>query len=129
VLSTGSGDGAGVVQQYSYEIFSPPYLFKGARPTYNLSSSTMRYGVPFPVATPNGASIRTVTIIRAASSTHAFDMSERLNTLPFQAALDGQSLTVTPPAAARFAPPGPYLLFILNDKGVPSVAQTVLLGP
>jgi hypothetical protein len=129
VLSTGSGDGAGVVQQYSYEIFSPPYLFKGARPTYNLSSSTMRYGVPFPVATPNGASIRKVTIIRAASSTHAFDMSERLNTLPFQAALDGQSLTVTPPAAARFAPPGPYLLFILNDKGVPSVAQTVLLGP
>jgi hypothetical protein len=129
VLSTGSGDGAGVVQQYSYEIFSPPYLFKGARPTYNLSSSTMRYGVPFMVTTPNAASIRKVTIIRHASSTHAFDMGERLNTLSFQAALDGQSLTVTPPAAGRFAPPGPYLLFILNDKGVPSVAQTVLLGP
>jgi hypothetical protein len=129
VLSTGSGDGASVAQQYSYEIFSPPYLFKGVRPTYNLSSTSMRYGVPLTVSTPNAASIRKVTIIRHASSTHAFDMGERLNTLAFQAATDGQSLTVTPPAAARLAPPGPYMLFIVNDKGVPSIAQTLLLGP
>jgi hypothetical protein len=56
-------------------------------------------------------------------------MGQRLNTLPFQVAADGLSLTVTPPAAAKLAPPGPYMLFILNDKGVPSVAQTILLGP
>jgi hypothetical protein len=56
-------------------------------------------------------------------------MGERLNTLQFQVATDGLSLTVTPPAAARLAPPGPYMVFILNDKGVPSVAQTALLGP
>jgi hypothetical protein len=129
VLSTGSGDGGGGSQQYSYEIYSPPYLFKGARPTYNLSSSSMRYGVPLTVTTPNAVSIRKVTIIRFASSTHAFDMGQRLNTLSFQAAGDGLSLTVTPPAAGRLAPPGPYMLFIINDKGVPSVAQTVLLGP
>ncbi len=129
VLSSGSGDGAGVTQQLSYEIFSPPYLFKGARPTYNLSSSRIRYGVPFNVSTPNAAAIRKVTLIRLASSTHAFDMGERLNTLTFHAAADGQSLTVTPPAAGRLAPPGPYMLFIINDKGVPSVAQTLLLGP
>jgi hypothetical protein len=55
-------------------------------------------------------------------------MGQRLNTLAYQAAADGQSLTVTPPAAGRIAPPGPYLLFILNDKGVPSVAQTILLS-
>lgn len=129
VLSTGSGDGGGVVQQYSYEIFSPPYLFKGARPSYNLGSGTIRYNVPFTVTTADAASIRKVTLIRLASSTHAFDMGQRLNTLTFQAAANGQSLTVTPPEAARFAPPGPYRLFIINDKGVPSVAQTVLLGP
>lgn len=129
VLSTGSGDGGGVTQQYTYEIFSPPYLFKGARPTYNLASSSIRYGLPFSVTTPNAASIRKVTLIRLASSTHASDMGQRLNTLAFQAALDGQSLTVTPPAAGKLAPPGPYFLFIIDDKGVPSVAQTLLLGP
>ena len=56
-------------------------------------------------------------------------MGERLNTLTFQAAADGQSLTITPPSAGKLAPPGPYMLFIINDKGVPSVARTLLLGP
>jgi hypothetical protein len=128
VVSTGSGDGAGVPDQFNYEIFSPPYLFKGARPTYNLASTAVHYGQAFTVTTPNAASIRKVTIIRHSSTTHAFDEGQRLNTLSFMAAADGQSLTVTPPISGRRAPPGPYLLFILNDKGVPSVAQTILLS-
>jgi hypothetical protein len=128
VLTTGSGDGGGVTQQYSYQIFSPPYLFKGLRPTYNLGSTAMHYGQSFAVQTPNAASIRKVTIIRQTSTTHAFDMGQRLTTLAFQPAADGQSLTLTAPGSGRIAPPGPYLLFILNDKGVPSVAQTILLS-
>jgi hypothetical protein len=128
VLSTGSGDGGGATQQYSYEIFSPPYLFQGARPTYNLASTTMHYGQGFTVATTNAASIRKVSILRLTSTTHAFDQGQRLTTLSFVAAGDGQSLTLTPPASGRKAPPGPYMLFILNDKGVPSVAQTILLS-
>jgi hypothetical protein len=128
VLSTGGGDGGGVSDQLSYEIYSPPYLFKGARPTYDLPSTSMRYGEPLTVSTPDAAVIRKVIIIRHASSTHAFDMGQRLNTLSFEAAADGQSLTVTPPSSGRIAPPGPYLLFILNQEGVPSVAQTVLLS-
>lgn len=129
VLSMGSGDGGGGTQQYSYEIFSPPYLFRGARPTYNLASTAIHYGQAFTVTTPNAASIRKATLIRLASTTHAFDMGQRLNTLTFTAAADGQSLTVTAPASGRIAPPGPYMLFIVNDKGVPSIAQTVLLSP
>ncbi len=129
VLSAGSGDGGGVTPQYTYEIYSPPYLFKGARPTYSLGSGTIRYGAPFVVTTANAASIRKVTLIRLSSSTHAFDMGQRLNTLGFTAAADGQSLTVTAPTAGRLAPPGPYRLFIVNDRGVPSVGQTVLVGP
>jgi hypothetical protein len=128
VLSTGSGDGGGVTQQFSYEIFAPPYLFKGPRPSYNLASTDMRYGQPFTVVTPNAAAIRKVTLIRLASTTHAFDMGQRLNTLAFQVGADGQSLTLTPPASGRIAPPGPYMLFIINDRGVPSVAKTVLLS-
>jgi hypothetical protein len=126
VLSTGSGDGGGVTQQYSYEIYSPPYLFKGARPSYDLASTSMRYGQAFSVRTSDAASIRKVTIIRLPSTTHAFDMSQRLNTLDFQVSADG--LTVTPPAAGRIAPPGPYMLFLVNESGVPSVAQTVFLS-
>jgi hypothetical protein len=129
VLSTGSGDGGGTTQQFSYEIFSPPYLFKGERPTYNLASSAMHYGQPFSVTTADAASIMKVTIIRLSSTTHAFNAGQRLNTLSFVKAADGQSLTLTAPATGRKAPPGPYMLFILNDKGVPSVAQIILLSP
>jgi len=131
VLSTGSGDGSGVAitQQYSYEIFSPPYLFSGARPTYSLPSTQMHYGQPFTITTADASSTTKVTIIRLASTTHAFDAGQRLNTLAFQASADGQSLTVTPPAAGKIATPGPYMLFILNGNGVPSVGQTVLLSP
>jgi hypothetical protein len=128
VLFTGSGDGAGVPQQFNYEIFSPPYMFKGTQPTYNLQSTAMHYNTPFPVLTSNAASIRKVTLIRHSSTTHSFDEGQRLNTLTFAAAADGQSLTLTPPASGRVAPPGPYMLFIVNDKGVPSVAQTILLS-
>jgi uncharacterized repeat protein (TIGR02543 family) len=128
VLSTGSGDGGGVTQQYSYETFSPPYLFKGPRPTYDLASTAMRYGQPFTVSTPDAAGIRKVTLIRLASSTHSMDMGQRLNTLTYQASVNGQSLTLTPPASGRIAPPGPYQLFLVNEQGVPSVAQVVMLS-
>ncbi|MBA2459907.1 MAG: DUF1929 domain-containing protein [Gemmatimonadales bacterium] len=129
VLSTGSGDAGVATQQHTYEIFSPPYLFKGPRPTYNLPTTAMRYGQSFQVQTPHAAVIRKVTLIRLVSTTHAFDQGQRLNTLTFQAAADGQSLDLTPPASGRLAPPGPYMLFIINDKGVPSLAQTVVLSP
>jgi hypothetical protein len=132
VLVTGSGE-PGTTQK-NYEIFSPPYLFKGARPTYTLALP-MRFGrpyvvynQPFVVQTPNAASIRKVTLIRLTSTTHAFDMGQRLNTLSFTAAADGASITVTPPAAGKLAPPGPYHLFIVSDRGVPSVAEVVILG-
>jgi len=129
VLSTGSGDGGGVTSQKTYEIFSPPYLFKGARPSANLARNDMHYGQPFVVTTPNAASIRKVTLIRLAATTHTFDMGQRLNTLTYQVAADGQSLTVTAPAAGKIAPPGPYRLFLVNNLGVPSVGQTILLTP
>jgi uncharacterized repeat protein (TIGR02543 family) len=127
VLSMGSGDGGGVTNQRRYEIFSPPYLFKGDRPSYNLADPAMHYGQPFAVSTDDAASIRKVTIIRLPSTTHAFDMSQRLNTLSF--AVQGDGLSITPPAAGRIAPPGPYMLFLVNEAGVPSVAQIVTLSP
>jgi hypothetical protein len=79
------------------------------------------------VSTPDAAQITKVLLIRLASSTHAFDMGQRSNTLAFTAT--SSSLTVTAPAAGRIAPPGPYFLFIVNDQGVPSVAQVVMVGP
>ena len=38
------------------------------------------------------------------------------------------TLTAMGPARANLATPGPYMLFLVNEAGVPSVAQTVMLS-
>ena len=80
-------------------------------------------------ATAGFVSVGRATTVPSVSTTHAFDMGQRLNTLGFTVGPDGTSLVVTPPGSGRAAPPGPYLLFILDGSGVPSVAQTILVGP
>jgi galactose oxidase-like protein/List-Bact-rpt repeat protein len=124
VLSTGSG-GAGATLQNSYEIYSPPYLYQGPRPSYGLQSNVVRYNSTFTVTTPDAASITKVHLIRLAATTHAFDPGQRLRSLVFQVASDGQSLTATAPLSGKIAPPGPYMLFVVNATGVPSVGQIV----
>jgi titin len=81
------------------------------------------YGQTFPVQTPDGASITDVTWIRLSSVTHAFNQSQRINTLSFNQVANG--LSVTAPTDPNLAPPGHYLLFILNGSGVPSIGRIV----
>ncbi|HEV2085615.1 MAG TPA: galactose oxidase-like domain-containing protein [Gemmatimonadales bacterium] len=123
VLFAGSGEGAGGVSQKTYEMYSPPYLFKGPRPTITAAPASVSYGQSFPVETPDAASIQKVSIIRLGSVTHAFDLSQRFLSLSFSAA--GGQLSVTAPANGNLAPPGHYLLTILNGSGVPSVSKIV----
>jgi Domain of unknown function (DUF4082)/Galactose oxidase-like, Early set domain/IPT/TIG domain/Kelch motif len=108
------------------EVYSPPYLFKGARPTIASAPTAIDYGKPFVISTPDAASIGKVTLIRLPSVTHAFNQSQRLNSLTFTK--QSGSVTAVAPAAAALAPPGPYMLFVVNTTGVPSVAQIVQLG-
>lgn len=132
VLNGASGDaktiGPGgaeidVPPERNHEIFSPPYLFKGARPTITSAPANVGYGQTFSVVTPNAAQITSVRWIRLGSVTHAFDASARANSLNFQMG-DG-NVQVTAPVLPREAPPGHYLLFILNRNGVPSVGKIV----
>ena len=121
VLHTGSGDAAGNANHYDAEIFSPPYLFKGARPYISSAPGTVNYGETFFVGTANASTITKVTWIRLGSVTHAFDSNQRFNQLSFGQAAGG--LRVTAPSDRNLAPPGHYMLFILNGNGVPSVAR------
>ena len=107
----------------SYEIYSPPYLFKGARPTITSAPTSVGYGQTFFVQTPDAASISQVTWIRLTSVTHSFNQNQRLLHLSFSRVTGG--LNVTSPANANLSPPGDYLLFIVNSNGVPSVGSFV----
>ena len=126
VLHTGSGDAGGAVDELNYEIYSPPYLFKGARPSITGATPVdVGYGQSFFIETPDGASITKVTFIRLGSVTHAFDAGTRLVPLSFSQASGG--LTVTFPVSGTTAPPGPYMLFLVNGSGVPSVSRIMRL--
>jgi hypothetical protein len=115
--------GSGAIDEKNAEIYSPPYLFKGTRPTISGAPGTIQYGTGFTVQTPDAASITKVALIRSPSVTHAFDQNARYIPLSFTTGT-GQ-LTVQAPSNANTAPPGYYMLFILNGSGVPSVASFV----
>src|SRR5207245_4673510 len=117
------------------EICSPAYLFTtgflgqvvpATRPTIAAAPAKVGYGASFPVSTPDAADIASIALIRPGASTHAFDMEQRMVGLAFT--VGAGALTVTSPPHANVAPPGYYMLFLVNRRGVPSVAQFVQLS-
>jgi galactose oxidase-like protein len=130
VWVAGGNPARGTYEQHM-EIYSPAYLFTtradgstipATRPTITsvTPANVIGYGGSFQVQTPNAADIASVVLVRPGSVTHAFDMDQRLVGLSFTAG-DGL-LNVYGPANGNIAPPGYYMLFILNTAGVPSVA-------
>jgi galactose oxidase-like protein/Kelch motif protein len=128
VLVLGGGrfnGGDAPTDQKSSEIFSPPYLFKGARPVITSAPTTATYGAGISVQTPDAASIGSVVLMKLGTVTHSFNTNQRIVPLAFIASAG--TLSVQAPANANLAPPGHYMLFILNTNGVPSVASIVQL--
>ena len=127
VLHTGSGDAINVdgpaPDEKNAELYSPPYLFKGARPTISSAPSSATYGTTFTVGTPSPSAIAKVSLIALGSVTHAMDQGQRFLWLGFSRGAG--TLTVTAPANGNLAPPGYYMLFLLNGSGVPSVAKMI----
>lgn len=123
VFTGGGGRGRDFIDHLDYQIFSPPYLFKGPRPTVTSAPATVNYGVPFVLETPDAANIAKVTWVRLPSITHSTNQNQRFNSLTFAPTTDG--LLVTPPASANLCPPGHYMLFVFNTDGTPSVAKIV----
>jgi hypothetical protein len=128
VLVTGGGAAPPEVDQPSAEIYAPPYLFKGGgvRPNVTSAPGSVSYGAQFTVGTNSAASITSVTWVRLGAVTHSFNHEQRFLNLSFSA--NSSSLTVTAPANANLAPPGYYMLFLINSNGVPSIAQFVRIG-
>jgi len=115
------------------EVYQPAYLFTtdvngnavpANRPTIAGAPPTVNYGGAFALQTPDVANISSVVLMHAGSATHAFDMDQRLVELSFTLT-DATTLSVTGPPNGNVAPPGFYMLFLLNNAGVPSVARFV----
>ncbi|MGC4043150.1 MAG: DUF1929 domain-containing protein [Armatimonas sp.] len=105
------------------QIFSPPYLFQGARPILTAAPTEISYGNDFSIGVDHPDQIGQVSWIRLASVTHSFDQNQRIHFLTFALRADG--LNVTPPASPNECPPGHYMLFALSKTGIPSEAMII----
>ncbi len=117
---------AGGNSELTPEIFSPPYLFKGARPVIASAPADVDYHSNYLVTTSGSQTVSAVNWIRLGAATHAFDENQRLNHLAFSPVTGG--IQITTPANTNLCPPGHYMLFLLNANGVPSVAKIIRIG-
>jgi hypothetical protein len=116
--------------EYRIEMFSPPYLFRGPRPVIIQNDEETGYGDLLTVEIDNTAvaaqDITSVALIRPGSVTHSVNMAQRFIGLEITARTS-TSVTVETPPNANIAPEGIYMLFLLSNEGVPSVAKFIHL--
>jgi hypothetical protein len=99
------------------EIFDPPYP-AGTRPQITSCPKVIAYGDQFAIQSTNAQQIRNVALLRCGSSTHAFNPDQRCIFLAF-AAETVDLLRVTAPPGGTVAPPGNYMLFLIDNAGRP----------
>ncbi len=128
------------------QIYSPPYLFKGQRPSFSDPPTAFGYGDAFDVRVdyPPGTSVDRFVLIRPGAVTHFNNFEQRYVPLaftpvsapsPLPNGWSRQTFNVSSPPHAYAAPPGFYMLFVLAAQGtppnvdrIPSVARFVFVG-
>lgn len=117
------------------EIYSPPYLFEGKRPVIRKAPKHAGWNQRIKVQT-KGSKATTAVLMAPGATTHGDDMNQRL--VPLRTKVKKvtrrkgkrrgyKGLEVRTPPSPGVAPPGYYMLFVLTDEGVPSVAKWVQL--
>ncbi|MEA2306178.1 MAG: hypothetical protein QOH43_3458, partial [Solirubrobacteraceae bacterium] len=111
--------------QKDAQIYSPPYLFQPNRPAITSSPGASGYGQALSIDTTT-TDVAKVALMRPSAVTHAIDMNQRY--VPLSFTKTGTQVTAQSPATAYDAPPGYYMLVVVDSRGVPSVAKWVMLG-
>lgn len=99
------------------EVFEPDYFGPG-RPQITSSPPSIGYGVPFRMEVAPGTDVRRVVLLRCGSVTHSYNPDQRYLSVNFQK-LSPTDLLVMPPAEATIAPPGWYMIWVLDASDRP----------
>lgn len=122
---------------HSVEVYKPPYFFQpGRRPSIKeVSSDSWVYGqqnIEIDVLRMNESSGEfRVALLSPCAGTHGVDFNQRyieLNWTEFSSVGAGALIEVDAPLSASVAPPGWYMLTVVNKDGLPSVAHWVKVG-
>src|SRR6266536_1606334 len=98
------------------------------RPTITAAPATIAHGAPFTIQTPNATSIAEVALIRPGAVTHGWNQTQRFVGCVITGTAAGSVDILTPPDG-NVAPPGYYLLFIVDGARVPSVGNWIRVTP
>ena len=113
-------------EEMRIEIFSPPYLFRGARPTIAAVPVEWKYGQTVEITSPDAGTLRFVSLVRNCVTTHSYDSNQRLVDTPITSQ-QNNVIRVNVPGNRNLAPPGWHMLFLVNNAGVPSIARWIHL--
>lgn len=114
-------------QEFSMEVYSPYYLDGDpSRPVIEHVDSEINYDESFEVKIAEGSTVKRAALMRPGAMTHAFDMDQRHIWMEILEDT-GNTLELRAPKDNHVAPPGYYMLFLLNENGVPSRAEFVRL--
>jgi hypothetical protein len=117
---------AGTDGETRMEVYTPDYLQRGTRPAITNAPTSVTYGQAFSIDLLEPADVSSACFIRLSAVTHAFNMSQRYVTLDF-APTDANEIGLTAPGDPNLAPPGHYMLFVLDAAGIPAAAPIVQL--
>lgn len=113
------------------EIYSPPYLFRGARPVISSAPALVHHGQSFVIESPDASSIVKVVLVRPMAATHQTDTEQKILEMPYiHDHANPTRLTLTAPHGGHphsLAQQGYYMMFAINTNGVPSVATWIYL--
>ncbi len=118
-------------EERNAEIFTPPYLYDSnntlaTRPPLNNVPAEIDYSDTMVVNVGNAAAIDRAHLIKLGSTTHSENQDQRL--VPLSFGRSGSNLNVSLPESRDVAPPGHYLLFVVDQQGVPSQGSIIKLG-
>jgi len=137
VLSGGGGSPGPWVngkelRNFNAQIFKPPYLFDGEalapRPTYAVGTQSLTYGGTLGLSYESAKPIARVTLLKTGAVTHSFNNDQWFLELGFTATAPNE-LEIALPDNSRLATPGFYMLFLIDDAGVPSKARIFHFAP
>ncbi len=108
------------------EIYEPPYLFRGARPVIKKAPEASYYGQTIRIKAKQAKRIEKAVLLRPGAVTHSVNMEQRYVSLEF-AWRGAKRMDLELPDNPNLAPPGYYMLYLLNDRGAVSRAKMVHL--
>jgi hypothetical protein len=106
------------------EIFSPAYV-SATRPIISGSPVLVGgCGGSITIQTPDASNITSVSLVKISSTTHHYNSDQRLIWLQITSK-NSNSVTVAAPINSKIAPPGYYLIHVLDSNSIPSAGSFI----